>query len=239
MLAIDSNDEYNEVLPALLRSNSVSDAVNEVRDLLKLDHITYHLAHKIGDPLDNPFVRTTYPPEWVSHYLLNNLASIDPVVQAGMTSADPFFWCDLETTPEAEKMFVEASKFGIPLNGYSVPHQDSKGRGSLFSATLGVENGMEQDRLRSLAEVLQLLAKDFHIKAIAEVYSNDVDMPQLPPRELECLKWCAEGKTYLEIAMILELSEHTVRSYLKSARLRLDCVSLAQAANKASKLKII
>ncbi len=233
------SDEYNEVLSALLRSNSVADAVNEVRDLLGLGHITYHLAHKIGDPLDNPFVRTTYPAGWVSYYLLNNLASTDPVVRAGMTSTEPFFWADLETTPDTEKMFVEASKFDIVLNGYSVPHQDAKGRGSLFSVTVRKDGREQQKRLQELAGVLQLLAKDFHIKAIAEVYSNDVDMPQLPPRELECLKWCAEGKTYLEIAIILELSEHTVRSYLKSARLRLDCVSLAQAANKASKLKII
>ena len=78
-------------------------------------------------------------------------------------------------------------------------------------------------RLSALSEVLKLLAKDIHIKAIAEAYSDEADMPQLPPRELECLKWTAAGKTYSEIAIILHLSEHTVRSYLKSVRLRLSC----------------
>lgn len=235
----ESDSEYQEALRALLISNSVADAIEEMRDLLGLGHITYHLAHNICEPLDNPFVRTTYPAEWVSHYLLNNFASIDPVVVTGMSCEGPFYWADLETTPQSAKLFEEASKFGIVLNGYSVPYVDAKGRGSLFSVAVRPDDPDPIDRLKNLADVVNLLAKDIHIKAVAEAYTDDIEIPQLPPRELECLKWTAAGKTYSEIAIILELSEHTVRSYLKSVRLRLDCVSLAQAANKASKLRII
>ena len=52
-------------------------------------------------------------------------------------------------------------------------------------------------------------------------------------------QWTAEGKVHTEIAIILNLSEHTVRGYLKDARIKLDSVSLAQAVSKAASLGLI
>ena len=75
--------------------------------------------------------------------------------------------------------------------------------------------------------------------ALAEIAGGDETLPQLSPREIECLKWTASGKPHTEIAIILNLSEHTVHSYLKEARLKLDSVSLAQAVSKASSLGLI
>lgn len=230
---------YDDVLGKLLASNAVSDAVFIIRDGLKLGHVTYHLAFNVGAPLDNPYVRTTYPPDWVSHYLLNNYVATDPVVIHGVTAKLPFFWDEVPPTSAAEAIFADAQKFGVASMGFSVPHVDGKGRKSLFSVTADPEAEDWRRDIEDKAEVLSLLAHDIHIKALSEFYASESEVPQLAPRELECLRWCADGKTYAEIAIILGLSEHTVRSYLKSVRLRLDCVSLAQAVSKASKLKII
>jgi DNA-binding CsgD family transcriptional regulator len=51
----------------------------------------------------------------------------------------------------------------------------------------------------------------------------------LSPRERECLKWAACGRTLDEIAMILDLSHSSVKTYLDQARRKLDAVNLAQA----------
>jgi DNA-binding CsgD family transcriptional regulator len=51
----------------------------------------------------------------------------------------------------------------------------------------------------------------------------------LSPRERECLKWAACGRTLKEIAMILDLSHSSVRIYLDMARRKLDAVNLTQA----------
>ena len=59
------------------------------------------------------------------------------------------------------------------------------------------------------------------------------------PRELECLRWVAKGKTYIEVAMILNISDHTVRTYLKTARMKLGSVTLAQAASEAQILGLL
>ncbi len=233
------SSNYNTVLKQVVLSNSVSDAIAKIRTLLGLGHVTYHMAHNPDDRLDNPYVRTTYSPDWISFYLLNNLAAVDPVAKYGFKATEPFFWDQLPSTKESLEIFNHAAKFGIFLQGYSVPYTDPKGRRSLFSVTAKDNTRDWEDHIRKNAETIHQLAQDIHIKAISEIYGSSDTIPQLAPREMECLRWCAEGKTYAEMAIILGLSEHTIRSYLKSVRLRLDCVSLAQAVSKASKMKII
>jgi DNA-binding CsgD family transcriptional regulator len=78
-----------------------------------------------------------------------------------------------------------------------------------------------------------------HLKSLAELYGESEELPQLSPRESECLRWTAQGKAHTEIAIILGLSEHTVRDYLKVARAKLDSVSLAQAVAKAGSMGLI
>ncbi|WP_420408381.1 LuxR C-terminal-related transcriptional regulator [Hoeflea sp.] len=55
-----------------------------------------------------------------------------------------------------------------------------------------------------------------------------VDSP-LTERERECLVWTSSGKTSVEIARILTLSEHTVNHYLNNAARKLNAVNRTQA----------
>lgn len=58
-------------------------------------------------------------------------------------------------------------------------------------------------------------------------------------REIDCLKWTAEGKTAWEASVILGISERTVRFHLNSAREKLNCVTTTQAVAKAVAAKLI
>jgi DNA-binding CsgD family transcriptional regulator len=51
----------------------------------------------------------------------------------------------------------------------------------------------------------------------------------LSRRQRECLLWIARGKTYDEIAAIEKLSFGSIKSYLDSARYKLNAVNLPQA----------
>ncbi len=51
----------------------------------------------------------------------------------------------------------------------------------------------------------------------------------LSDRERECLVWTAAGKTSVEIAKILDLSEHTVNHYLNNATHKIGTVNRTQA----------
>ncbi|MEN0000102.1 MAG: helix-turn-helix transcriptional regulator [Pseudomonadota bacterium] len=61
----------------------------------------------------------------------------------------------------------------------------------------------------------------------------------LSPRMVECLRWTALGKTSEEIAMILELSSHTVNNYMSAATQKLNAVNRVQAVAYAITLGII
>lgn len=58
---------------------------------------------------------------------------------------------------------------------------------------------------------------------------------KLAPREIDCLRWCAFGKTADEIAIIEGISVHTVRDYLKKALIKLDSATQAQAVARGIK----
>jgi LuxR family transcriptional regulator, quorum-sensing system regulator SinR len=55
----------------------------------------------------------------------------------------------------------------------------------------------------------------------------------LTRRERETLAWIAAGKSYWETAVILGISERTIRHFMANARLKLDVVNNAQAVAEA------
>lgn len=70
---------------------------------------------------------------------------------------------------------------------------------------------------------------------------NPVEQPNesLSSREIECLRWSAAGKSSEEIAIILDLSAHTVVGYLKSAMRKLDSVNRMQAIARALRYRLL
>lgn len=68
---------------------------------------------------------------------------------------------------------------------------------------------------------------------------QDGPREKLSARELECLRWSAAGKSSDEIAIILNISSHTVVSYLKSAMRKLDSVNRMQAVARACRFRLL
>jgi DNA-binding CsgD family transcriptional regulator len=55
----------------------------------------------------------------------------------------------------------------------------------------------------------------------------------LSARQLECLTWAAQGKTYREISMLTGISWASVKCYLDTARHKLGAVNLPHAVGLA------
>ena len=81
------------------------------------------------------------------------------------------------------------------------------------------------------------VANRIHRRVIRDVFGEE--HIHLSAREVEVLHWKSLGKDATEIATILDISPHTVRDYIKSARFKLDCVTSAQAVSKAVKLGLL
>ena len=67
----------------------------------------------------------------------------------------------------------------------------------------------------------------------------EVPAARLTARELEVLKWTAEGKTAWEVGQILGISDQTVTRHITSAMHRLGCVNKVQVVAKALRLGLL
>lgn len=219
-------------------SDSVQGSVLSIVRHFRVDYVTLHLFRGGDDAKISPYVRTNYPDAWVSRYLLNDYVRIDPVLQRAKTTTEPFCWSAITHEPEHSEMMEQAIKHGVMPTGFSVSHVDGLARRSVLSFNAQNARGGKtwEPFLRENRDHLHRLAFEMHQKALFEVAGGGCAQPHLSPRETECLRWTAEGKAHTEIAIILNLSEHTVRGYLKDARIKLDSVTLAQAVSKASAL---
>ena len=62
---------------------------------------------------------------------------------------------------------------------------------------------------------------------------------QTAPREIECLKWAAQGKSAWETGRIHGISRHTVAFYLDNAKAKLGVRSTVQAVALCSKKRAL
>lgn len=210
-----------------------------MRDHFGLTHVTYHLAQTVTGEVDAPFVRTTYPDAWVAQYLLKGYVRVDPILREGVARSLPFDWSEIEVRPSDRAFFEDATKHGVGRQGYSIPVTDKARRRALISVNSTLpEIGWRSLRAR-FSEAWIELGQLVHRIAIAELYGEHDPVPALSRREIECLHWTALGKDHKDIAAILNLSEHTVRDYTKSARLKLGCATLSAAVTRAGHLRII
>jgi DNA-binding CsgD family transcriptional regulator len=202
---------------------------------------TYHMITSTNSGMSVPFVKTTYPQDWISYYLLNNLMAIDPIVSHGKDAKGPFFWADLPVSNAASRMMKKAYEFGLSLDGYTVPTVDVGPYRGLFS--LSPAQNTEPAEWRAVVDAnksdIEKIAYKIHSLARIQIDPYEGYAKALSRREIECLQFIAAGKTHTEMAAILDISEHTVRSYCRALRLKLNCSTLAQAVAKACALGII
>ena len=63
--------------------------------------------------------------------------------------------------------------------------------------------------------------------------------PQLTAREIEVLKWTADGKTYADISTLLDVSENTVNFHVKNAVIKLQTTNKTAATVRAAMLGLL
>ncbi len=66
-----------------------------------------------------------------------------------------------------------------------------------------------------------------------------VNNSYLTKREFECLAWLYQGKTAVEIAKLLKITERTVRAHVDSIRKKFGCYTLFQVGQKISDSDLI
>src|SRR5690606_24835696 len=134
---------------------------------------------------------------------------------------------------------ADARAHGVGSFGHAFPTIDRFSRRSLLSVSGEMDKEAWLELIVMHAAALTRIARILQDKALSELSLPARPTSILAPREAECLLWTARGKDAKAIAAILELSEYTVRSYLRTARQKLQCRTLSQAVAKAVQQRII
>ena len=138
------------------------------------------------------------------------------------------FHAEGERSAIVRKMFGEAAEHNLRA-GIALPVI------TLGGAIVGVSLGGETVDMPPGALGMISMISTFAIARAIEIRGREkrLQRPRLTPREIECLKWAADGKTEWEISSILHVSEHTADKHLVNAHRKLGAANRAQAPSRS------
>lgn len=177
-----------------------------------------------------------YPPGWVEHYFRQGYASHDPVMAFCSTHVVPVAWnalC-LERNAYGAQVMGEAGEHGL-RDGVSVAVHSPQGEMSVLSFALSKPAAEARDLVAQALAQVQLLSAHVHetVRRVTGLSRQDPEVG-LTPREADCLRWAADGKTSWEIGQILKIPERTVNFHLNNAVQKLDARNRQHAVAKVA-----
>lgn len=210
-----------------------------LRDFAEEAGFTYFAYLYLKGP--ETFAVSNYPREWQALYLKKNYLRIDPVITNAKHGPPLHTWSGEDARRlgrrAVSQFFSEAARFGI-CSGLSV------------SVPVGFRDRMvftiagEQPRVYvegGIDPVTAAVAVAFVHSRLAGARSDAslASEIRLSPREAECLRWFAEGVSMPDIAVMLNLSERTVRSYIDVATHKVGAANNRQAGTIAARMGLI
>lgn len=204
------------------------------------------------DTLDQPkqkgnFCVASYPMEYIRQYVLKGFAQQCPGLRKAGASRLPFdYLAFLNGQSKSPSVIWQRALFGlsnvhhawlVPLNSTNL----------LSGVTVYMQGNGEEDRVRFHAQrntihvwstyfFETLLAYDPSALMADWLSDNPSGFDALSKREVDCLQYCASGKTNREIAVLMQISENTVRFHMKNIFRKLNVNNRAHAISKVGAL---
>jgi DNA-binding CsgD family transcriptional regulator len=230
-----------DLLNTLLAASTEKDMFQKIQvaaHALGFDHVAYGLRFPL--PVSNPktVLFNSYPAAWQNRYLDQGYLAVDPTVLHGQRSSDPLVWIDrvFESTPQ---LWDEARDAGLRV-GWAQSSIDPAGMFGMISlarsaeALSSAELSAKEMRMRWLVHVSHLALS----RVVTKKLMNE-RRPSLTGREIEILKWTADGKSAGDISCILHLSIDTVNFHIKNAVAKLQTSNKTAAVVRAVMLGML
>lgn len=202
-----------------------------LRDHLKVDHVAYHWVDSAGDQ----YGCGTYSVAWQKRYVDQNYQRLDPVVIGCFQRFHPVDWKRLDWSSKAARAFqAEAMAYGIGNQGFSVPVRGPNGQFAMFTVNHNCSDADWAEFAETHRRSLILIAHYLNEKALEFEPDRRPDIAQsLSPREVDAMTLIAIGYSRAQIANTLNISEHTLRVYIESARFKLGALNTTHAVARA------
>lgn len=223
-------------------TSDVKDALVQFKNLFPFSRVIGGLARLNAKGAFDGFtnvINVSYPDEWIRLYWQNGYFEADPIFQAALQQSGSHHWqTTYQKTPsssEKQREFVDtARKFGL-VDGITTGFADPRYGVATF-CSFASDDTIDATRYLPLVEYF-----GYHIHlallrtAPATTQPPGERLRQLTPRELTVLNWIKNGKTNWEIAMIMSITERTIRFHIENIFSKLGVTSRSQAAAAAIK----
>jgi LuxR family transcriptional regulator len=191
-------------------------------------------------PFSNPKIvmLNNYPQAWQQRYAEQNYLAVDPTVTNAASSLKPMVWSD-ELFASCRPLWEDARAHDLSV-GWAQPSHDVKGAVGLLTLARSREP-LSAPELRQNLLKMSWLAQAAH-EGLARLISlkpqsgNDI---VLTAREVEVLRWTADGKTSGEVGEILQISERTVNFHVTNSLAKLGAVNKTAGVVKAAMMRLI
>lgn len=179
-----------------------------------------------------------FPAGYVETYTGREWDKIDPVVRRAPLARGPFKWSDTSPrggfTKEQNSFFEQCRELGVH-SGITIPIPGSGHHVDLISLSLRQKGQVPDHRLARV----YMLSVQYWLKYCELADRRTQDAVQLTGQEVECLRWCKEGKTNWEIGEILKISEKTVEFHLSNGMRKLGASNRITAVIMGIKMGLI
>lgn len=197
-------------------------------------------GHDVPVVTANAFLLSNLPQALLARYDQENMAAIDPVVQHCAIRSTPLIWSagNFSTVPQ-KRLHEEAAAHGI-RSGVSLPFHGPSGEFGVLSYTMAEQ--LDARGRQAVAQMVPELSwfRDAVMERFAPMAHKNASLVrngiEVTSREMECLKWCAAGKSSWDIANLMNCSEATVNFHFGNIRRKFGASSRQAAVIKAIRM---
>lgn len=233
-----------DAFEAMKRTTTTDELRAEMAKFAKdmgFEHFVYALTIDAPALKQQQYIVNGFPPEWVEQYLARGYFKVDPVVRYAQSTSLPAIWSDQTFHDGKSAEFWEEARAFRLRAGLSFPVHEQPGVTGIFSLARDKQIDLPAAEMAALIGRAQMFASMLHHAVVR------IDLPKLlphgnvvlTPRERECMKWSADGKTAWEIGRILNITERTVVFHVNNVIQKLGAANKTQAIVRAVALRLV
>ncbi len=219
----------------LSSEKEIFEEVRRISSKLGFDYCAYGLRIPTAIAVPKIVMLNNYSKDWQRIYVEKNYLMVDPTVQHCTHSLDPIIWTDPLFT-SARELWEDATSFGL-RHGWVQSCRDANGAQGMLTLARSAES-ISDSELKSNYKEMYWLAQTAHLAISKMACAKNIpeSRAQLTHREIEVLRWTAEGKTSYEISCILSTSERTINFHIANSIQKLNASNKISATIKAALL---
>lgn len=197
-------------------------------------------SHEVPVEWRGAYLHTNAPREYLNRYDDENYGAIDPIAVHCMARSTPLRWSSATFSGEQQrKLYGDMQRFDMH-SGIAFPYHGPCGEFGIL-CFLGRHSSVSALKAATSPELAELayfrdVAMEVFTEFMRSGHGAKQDDIEVTSRELECLKWCAAGKSSWDIAQLMNCTEATVNYHFANIRRKFGASSRRMAVIKAIQL---